>query len=130
MFPPILCSIYLGSFPLSHIFLPTSCFFKPPPLLPHSLHSSLPRVLTTSLLFLLLLLCRENKSLEHKWTFEGHQLGIISVTTDPQGQGGSDNQYNIFIIDIVCIWSSAYCGMGVWCVCLIPIPFFQIILFN
>ena len=28
--------------------------------------------------------CRENDKLEHAWTFEGHQLGVISVTTDPR----------------------------------------------
>ena len=24
-------------------------------------------------------------SLEHKWTFEGHQLGVVSVAADPTG---------------------------------------------
>ena len=30
---------------------------------------------------------RKNEKVEHKWTFEGHQLGVVSVTTDPNGEG-------------------------------------------
>ena len=27
----------------------------------------------------------ERCALDHKWTFEGHQLGVVSVTADPTG---------------------------------------------
>ena len=30
---------------------------------------------------------RHHEKLTHKWTFEGHQLGVVSVTTDPSGEG-------------------------------------------
>ena len=30
---------------------------------------------------------RHHEKLTHKWTFEGHQLGFVSVTTDPSGEG-------------------------------------------
>ena len=30
-------------------------------------------------------------SLDHKWTFEGHQLGVVSVVADPAGNSECAN---------------------------------------
>ena len=60
--------------------LPTH--FTPPPLLPRD------DVTTT---------------LEHKWTFEGHQLGVVSVAMDPSGQRELDYIHHCdFTIMVVC----------------------------
>ena len=80
--PPSLFPLIPPSLPPSPSFLlhHSLPFSLPPSLSLPSLSPSLPLPLPPSLL-------RENDRLEHMWTFEGHQLGIVSVTTDVQGQG-------------------------------------------
>ena len=42
-------------------------------------------VMCVSLSALLVTRDEQRCSLEHKWTFEGHQLGVVSVAADPTG---------------------------------------------